>query len=86
MALQRNFEEGTPSAGNGGAPRRRKGVLRSFREKKIGGVLRILRALNICNGLLLLILYPLGFVSNLISFDLTPPHIKHKKVYFSLDQ
>lgn len=45
--------------------------LKRFQQKDIRQVLRILRCANICNGIFLCTLYPLGFMMQMISFDWT---------------
>jgi len=45
--------------------------LKRFQQKDIRQVLRILRCANICNGACMIVLYPLGFLTQMISFNLT---------------
>lgn len=72
-----------PPAAAGGAPRR-KSVIKRFQEKEISGVLRTLRMFNICNGLLLFIVYPFTFLSSAATFDITSTFFAAYCVMFAL--
>lgn len=50
---------------------KKKSVFKRFQEKEISGVLRYLRCVNICNGSLLLALYPILFLLSMSDFDVT---------------